>query len=797
MAQTPDLPPQRKGNIPSDLDALISAMAIPGSAPPAPPKPVSPVAPSPAVPARSVAAGPGPAPKPGPRLGRVIVLSGPKEGVGKSVLAANIALAWAGSQHREVVIIQMDPLGRNDLNFQLGLTPPSVASFLPTVQANPAGLGKLLKGRIPMTQWGVGLLPLAGKRAEALAVSPRVMAKVMGALSESYDFLIDVDPYLPLQIFAFDLADLVIWTTLPHRAQLEATYGLFTELKNLHFPLEKFEIVVNQSNLPGGLVPREVERFFEVMSKRVLGFLPWEDALLECANTQKVLIAETLQSEWVKALKPILMKIAATEPEAKNWDAVVPPSEFGEASNFVWKDKAQDSAAAPQASAAPAASQAGSVPPFWDDLKGKLHKLVVSALETERIRIADEGDASGETRAKVAALIEGFLQKEPHLAISRQQRERFGQELADEILGLGPLEQLMRDSSVNEIMVNSCDKIYIEQKGKLVQLPMRFRSDEQVIQVIKRIVAPLGRRIDESVPLVDARLKDGSRVNAIIAPLAVSGPSLTIRRFSAKPFTHQQLVGFGAVTLEMIEFVKNCVILRKNMIISGGTGTGKTTFLNMLSNFIPSDERIITVEDTAELKLMQEHWVRLESRPPNIEGKGEITIRDLVKNTLRMRPDRIVVGECRGAEALDMLQAMNTGHEGSLTTIHANSPTDAVSRLSAMCLMGGTEFPMSILVGMIASAVHLIVQLTRFADGKRRVTYIAEVCGADGLKVNIKEIFLFKQIAVNERGESIGYFTATGNVPGFQEEFKFKGLNVPLSVYKPVDEAQKRRELLG
>ncbi len=797
MAQPPNIPPQRSGNLPSDLDALISAMgAAPAPAPQAPARPnAAPVPAPPAAPPAQAPAGKAAATKPAPKMGRVIALSGPKEGVGKSVLAANIALAWAGSQHREVVIIQMDPLGRNDLNFQMALTPPTVASFIPTVQANPAGLGKLLKGRIPMSQWGVGLLPLAGKRSEALAVSPRVMAKVMGALSESYDFLIDVDPYLPIQIFAFDLADLVIWTTLPHRAQLEATYGLFTELKNLHFPLEKFEIVVNQSNLPGGLIPREVERFFEVMNKRVLGFLPWEDALLECANTQKILIAETLQSEWVKALKPILMKIAATEPEQKNWDSVVPPAEFGEASNFVWKDKGAEPSQAPPA-AGPSPIQAGSVPPFWDDLKGKLHKLVVGALETERIRIADEGDASGETRAKVISLIEGFLQKELHLALSRPQRERFSQELADEILGLGPLEQLMRDPSVNEIMVNSCDRIYIEQKGKLVQLPMRFRSDEQVIQVIKRIVAPLGRRIDESVPLVDARLKDGSRVNAIIAPLAVSGPSLTIRRFSAKPFTHQQLIGFGAVIPEMIEFVKNCVILRKNMIISGGTGTGKTTFLNMLSNFIPSDERIITVEDTAELKLMQEHWVRLESRPPNIEGKGEITIRDLVKNTLRMRPDRIVVGECRGAEALDMLQAMNTGHEGSLTTIHANSPTDAVSRLSAMCLMGGTEFPMSILVGMIASAVHVIVQLTRFSDGKRRVTYIAEVNGAEGLKVNIKDLFVFKQISVNERGESIGYFTATGNVPSFQEEFKFKGLHVPLSVYKAVDEAQKRRELL-
>ncbi|MBI4345222.1 MAG: CpaF family protein, partial [Elusimicrobia bacterium] len=296
-------------------------------------------------------------------------------------------------------------------------------------------------------------------------------------------------------------------------------------------------------------------------------------------------------------------------------------------------------------------------PPFWDELKHKVHKNVVAVLETERIRITDSAEANKELRSKVGQIIENLLQKEVNLPLSRDQRSRFVTELVDEILGLGPLEELMRDPGVNEIMVNAPDRVYIERAGKLVLTPLRFRDDDQIIQVIKRIVAPIGRRIDESVPLVDARLKDGSRVNAIIAPLAVSGPTLTIRRFSAKPFTAKDLIAKGSVTAECIDFLKACVIAKKNIIIAGGTGTGKTTFLNMLSNYIPEDERIVTVEDTAELKLMQEHWVRLESRPPNIEGKGEITIRDLVKNCLRMRPDRIVVGECRGAEALDMLQA--------------------------------------------------------------------------------------------------------------------------------------------
>ncbi|MBI3551545.1 MAG: CpaF family protein [Elusimicrobia bacterium] len=535
------------------------------------------------------------------------------------------------------------------------------------------------------------------------------------------------------------------------------------------------------------------------MQKKVMAYMPWEDLLPEYANNQKILVVENLQSEWVKQLRLLLGRTMEVQPSLKHWDSDMSADEFGQAADFIWKPASGGggggAAAAPVSKPITSASGGGDVPEFWNDLKGKLHKSVVSAMETERIRLTESSDPkqNEENRNKVSAIIENLLQKESNLPLSRAQREQFTTELVDEILGLGPLQALMRDPTINEIMVNAYDKIYIEQKGKLVLLSMKFRSDEQVVQVIKRIVAPIGRRIDESVPLVDARLKDGSRVNAIIAPLAVSGPTLTIRRFSAKPFTYKQLIGFGSCTEQMIEFLKNCVILRKNIIISGGTGTGKTTFLNMLSNFIPEDERIITVEDTAELKLMQDHWVRLESRPPNIEGKGEITIRDLIKNCLRMRPDRIVVGECRGGEALDMLQAMNTGHEGSLATIHANTPSDAISRLSAMCLMAGTDLPMKVLIDMISSAVHLIIQITRFADGKRRVTYITEITGKapDGLSVSVKDIFLYHQVSVNDAGQSIGYFSACDYEPTFHGDFKLLGLQVPKSVYESEDAKAK------
>ncbi|PCI40580.1 MAG: type II secretion system protein E [Elusimicrobia bacterium] len=430
------------------------------------------------------------------------------------------------------------------------------------------------------------------------------------------------------------------------------------------------------------------------------------------------------------------------------------------------------------------------VPEFWDELKGKMHKNVVAAMETERVRITDDAKNDPVVRGKVGQIINNLLQKESNLPLTRDQRTKFVDELIDEILGLGPLEALMRDESVNEIMVNAPDKVFIEENGKLVLTSLRFRDEEQIIQVIKRIIAPLGRRIDESVPLVDARLKDGSRVNAIIPPLAVSGPSITIRRFAKTPFTPQKLLGFGAFTEELLEFMGNCVKIRKSVIISGGTGTGKTTFLNMLSTYIPEGERIITVEDTAELRLMQTHWVRLESRPPNVEGKGEITIRDLIKNCLRMRPDRIVVGECRGGEALDMLQAMNTGHEGSLATIHANNPRDALTRLEAMCMMASSELPVWAVREMIASAVHLIVQLTRFSDGKRRVTYVTEITGRDGNTLLTQDLFRFCQTGVDAEGKSQGFFTACGKPPKFYAEFKLGGLDVPLTLFEKKEGAE-------
>ena len=361
---------------------------------------------------------------------------------------------------------------------------------------------------------------------------------------------------------------------------------------------------------------------------------------------------------------------------------------------------------------------------------------------------------------------------------------RLEDDVFNEALRLGPLEELLSDDSVTEIMVNGPHKVYIERAGKLQLSDCQFTDDASVLAVIERIVTPLGRRIDESQPYVDARLADGSRVNAIIAPLALSGPTITIRKFAKKALSSEDFVKFGTWTPDAAEFMKLCVILRKNIIVAGGTGSGKTTLLNLLSGFIPATERIVTIEDAAELRLQQPHVVRLEARPANIEGKGAVTIRDLVRNSLRMRPDRIIVGECRGGESLDMLQAMNTGHDGSLTTVHANSPRDVISRLETMVLMSGMELPSRAIREQIASAVDIVIHESRMSDGSRKVVAISEVTGLEGNQIVMQDIFTFKQTGVDEHGKVLGEMKPTGAVPTWIDQVKSRGIKLNMGMFQ-------------
>jgi pilus assembly protein CpaF len=415
-------------------------------------------------------------------------------------------------------------------------------------------------------------------------------------------------------------------------------------------------------------------------------------------------------------------------------------------------------------------------------LRGWLHKKLIGAMDLRRVNVSRMGDI--ELRGTVQKIIEEIIDTDPHFAAARECRDALRDVVLNEVVGLGPLEALLADDAVTEIMVNRHNDIFVERNGQLTRSSISFSNDASVLAAIERIVSPLGRRIDESSPMVDARLKDGSRVNAIIPPLAIRGPSVTIRKFAKKKLTAVDLVHFGAINPAMTAFLKVAVQRRANIVISGGTGSGKTTLLNVLSNFIPDDERIVTVEDAAELQLTQPNLVSLEARPANIEGRGAVTIRELVKNCLRMRPDRIVVGECRGGEALDMLQAMNTGHDGSLTTAHANSPRDCLSRLEVMTLMSGLDIPVQAIREQITSAVNLIVQQTRFSCGTRRVTYITEVTGIENNVIAMQDIFRFEQDGFTADGKVRGHFVATGHIPDFYQDLIRRGIAVDTAIFQ-------------
>jgi len=392
--------------------------------------------------------------------------------------------------------------------------------------------------------------------------------------------------------------------------------------------------------------------------------------------------------------------------------------------------------------------------------------------------------SNNHTRAEVEELISSYCQRvldDNPMNVPRGERARIVADICDEILGLGPIEPLLKDETITEVMINGPKKIFVERKGKLQLTNVQFHDDAHLMTIIERIVSPLGRRIDEASPLVDARLSDGSRVNAIVPPLSLIGPCVTIRKFTKNPLSIDNLVGFGSLSEEMAEFLQACVKARLNIMVSGGTGSGKTTTLNVLSSFIPDDERIVTIEDAAELRLQQQHVVTLESRPANLEGKGAITIRDLVRNALRMRPDRIIVGEVRSGEALDMLQAMNTGHDGSLTTGHANSPRDILSRLETMVMMAGMDLPVRAIREQIASALDLVIQQSRIQDGSRKITYITEVQKMEGDTIVLQDLFKYVQTGINESGKSVGYYEASGLQPMFLNKFKMNGVELPKS----------------
>lgn len=441
-------------------------------------------------------------------------------------------------------------------------------------------------------------------------------------------------------------------------------------------------------------------------------------------------------------------------------------------------------APAPRVMVAPSRPSIVAPPPpserqiYITQLKVRIHQQLVERLDMQGMRAMPPEVV----RQEVRLLIKELCQNEKGLLSSAEQ-ERLMDEVMDETFGLGPLETLLKDPSISDIMVNRCDRIYVERRGRIELSDVRFRDNLHLRQIIDRIVGAIGRRIDETQPMCDARLADGSRVNAIIPPLALDGPAMSIRRFGSKPLQLEDLIRHGAFPAGVMDFLAAAVQARCNIIISGGTGSGKTTLLNCLSRYIPTDERVITIEDAAELQLQQPHVVRLETRPANIEGRGDVSARDLVKNCLRMRPDRVIIGECRGAETLDMLQAMNTGHDGSMTTIHANNPRDAMSRLEVMIAMGGYDIPQRALRTQVSSAINLIIQSNRLVGGKRKVTKVTEICGMEGDNVQMHDLFSFEQKGVDGDGHAVGHFVCNGIRPRCADRIENRGLHLPSDLF--------------
>jgi pilus assembly protein CpaF len=415
----------------------------------------------------------------------------------------------------------------------------------------------------------------------------------------------------------------------------------------------------------------------------------------------------------------------------------------------------------------------------YQSLKAKIHRKLIERLDFSNIDLIERDLLSREIGRIVETLV-----TEESTPLSSAERESLIVDILHETFGLGPIEPLLYDPDISDILVNRYNQVYIEKLGKLSKVDLNFRDDNHLLQIIDRIVSKIGRRVDESSPYVDARLPDGSRVNAIIPPLALDGPVLSIRRFGVDPLKMSDILAFGSISQNMAKILEGCVKTRLNVLISGGTGTGKTTLLNILSEFIPNDERIITIEDSAELQLKQEHVVRLETRPPNIEGKGEVTQRDLVRNSLRMRPDRIIVGEVRGGEALDMLQAMNTGHDGSLSTLHSNTARDGLARLETMVLMAGMDLPERAIREQISSAINVVVHLSRLADGSRKIVNISEITGMEGNTIVMQDIFVYEKKGIGPDGRVMGEFVPTGVRPWFMQKFKVSGFDIPTHIFE-------------
>ncbi len=727
---------------------------------------------------------------------RIIAVGGAKDGVGKSTFAVNVAMSLRKETQASVLIVEADIDGAGDTAALLGIKAArGVADLVPYLDKLDT---QSMSRQIAVHPTGVGFLPMAMDPGAARGVSPDAFAGIFQLVRPLCDFVVvdcgaDVNQ---LNVKMMELSSGVFLMATPDVLVLNHTRRLVERLQNLHFPAQLIKVILNRYDHSTGY---PLEMITQKLQRPVLVTLLQDDTICQQASMQaQPFVAHQPRAAITRNYDEFVTKLLESKTLESMGQMQRPQGIKVEGGRVVGLD-AESSRQAQQigqwmkARGSKARSQRKTIDPRTA-LKMVIHKRLVEVIDLKKLnKEMDESDEKESALRKQAyTAVCRLMDDEGRSVTDRHDRERIVKEILDEALGLGPLEDLLADDSITEIMVNSRDQTYIELKGKLVEVDANFTDDAQLLGVIERIVHPIGRRIDEKSPMVDARLPDGSRVNAIIPPLALEGPSLTIRKFSKDPLTVQNLIDFGSITDEMADLLRSCVEAKLNILISGGTGSGKTTLLNVMSSFIPEDERIVTVEDSAELQLKQPHVVRLESRPANIEGEGAVTIRDLVKNCLRMRPDRIVVGECRGAEALDMLQAMNTGHDGSLTTIHANTPRDCISRLETLVMFTGLELPSKAIREQIANAIHIIVQQARMLDGTRKVTKISEITGMEGPTITLQDIFVYKQEGMDQNRKVIGRYVATGFVPKFITRLEAMGIALPKGIFAEVQGGESR-----
>lgn len=715
--------------------------------------------------------------------GHIIAVVGGKGGVGKSVFAANLALAYLMELRQRPLLIDLDMNSLGDQNLILGVKSPKNVVEISKYTGGALDL-KALQPMMAATPTGLSYISAATEAMQAKDLDLEGLGKLYKAVTNIFPFIV-VDCGSTIDAAAvktFEFATMIYVVTTQDVIVLNQTRRVLQKIQEHLFPPDMVQMVLNRYNAASVVQAQMIQKN---LNKAIFGAIP--DEAETCAGSlarSQPFVAAAPQAPITRAFHDIIRKIQQTNILTQ-LSALKKPT--GAAAKMAGAAAASAGGAASSASSSgPSAPGVSKPVDPWTAMKLRIHKALVETMDLKKQNI-DTSDPKQKDvlREKTKKAILDILQREDTGGIlqSREQSAQIVKEVLDEALGLGPLEDLLADDSVTEIMVNARDQIYIEKGGKPQLSPTVFSSEQQMMNIIERIVTPLGRRCDEKTPYVDARLADGSRVHVIIPPLALRGPTITIRKFPKKRIGAKELVEWGSMTQEIADFLRMCVEGRLNIIVSGGTGSGKTTLLNTLSNFIPATERIITVEDAAELQLGQEHVVRLETRPKNIEGEGEVSIRDLIKCCLRMRPDRVVVGECRGGEALDMLQAMNTGHDGSLTTLHANNPRDAIARLETLCMMSGTSIPLKAIREQIASAVHLIIQQTRLSDGSRRVTYITEVAGIQGEVVSLQDIFIYKQEGLDKKRKIIGRFVPTGFIPKFVEDMEAKGLKVSRGLF--------------